>query len=56
MRLVPSTLMSSCGSFFNAFVRIPTFIDTELQTYTEKLLDETNTVQFKSEDLVFRQF
>lgn len=28
--------------FFNAYLRIPKFIDTELQTYTEKLLEQTH--------------
>ncbi|MCM8812208.1 MAG: KAP family NTPase [Candidatus Omnitrophica bacterium] len=39
--------------FFNAFVRIPSFIDTELQSYTEKLLDKTNVPQLKSKDLAY---
>ncbi|MBU4446022.1 KAP family NTPase, partial [bacterium] len=39
--------------FFNAFVRIPTFIDTELQSYTEKLLKETNVPEFDSNDLAY---
>lgn len=39
--------------FFNAFIRIPTFIDTELQSYTEKLLKETNVPQLESNDLAY---
>lgn len=27
--------------FFNAYLRIPEFIDTEIQTYTEKMLEQT---------------
>ena len=39
--------------FFNAFIRIPDFIDTELQTYTEDLLKETNIPQFDSSDVAY---
>jgi len=28
--------------FFNAYLRIPKFIDTEIQTYTDELLEQTN--------------
>lgn len=37
--------------FFNTFLRIPDFIDTELQTYTESLLKDTKIPQFDSSDL-----
>lgn len=39
--------------FFNASICIPDFIDTELQTYTEDLLKETNIPQFDSSDLAY---
>ena len=38
--------------FFNTSQRIPDFIDTELQTYTESLLKETKIPQFGSPDVV----
>jgi len=37
--------------FFNTFLRIPDFIDTELQTYTESLLKDTKIPQFNSSDV-----
>ena len=37
--------------FFNTFLVIPDFIDTELQNYTEQLLRETNIPEFDSADL-----
>ncbi len=37
--------------FFNTFQRIPDFIDTELQTYTEDLLKGTRLPQFDSPDV-----
>jgi len=41
--------------FFNTFLRIPDFIDTELQTYTEDLLKQTEVPQFTKslEDVAF---
>lgn len=39
--------------FFNAFQRIPDFIDTELYTYTELLLRETKVPQFDSSHVAF---
>lgn len=39
--------------FFNAFLRIPDFIDTELQDYTESLLKETGIPQFDSPDVAY---
>ncbi len=39
--------------FFNVFLRIPDFIDTELQSYTEELLRQTKIPQFTSLDLAF---
>jgi hypothetical protein len=40
--------------FFNAYMRVPEFIDTELQTYTEALLKEANIPQFTSSmDIAF---
>lgn len=36
--------------FFNTSVRIPQFIDTELQTYTENLLEETGVPELNSLD------
>jgi len=39
--------------FFNVFIRIPTFIDTELQKYTEDLLKETHVADFTSKDLAY---
>ncbi len=39
--------------FFNTFVRLPDFIDTELQSYTRELLRETNIPQFDSANLAF---
>lgn len=39
--------------FFNTFVRIPDFIDTELQTYTKDLLEETSVSQFDSSDVAY---
>lgn len=37
--------------FFNTYIKIPDFIDTELQTYTEDLLKETKAVQLDSPDV-----
>lgn len=37
--------------FFNAFLVLPNFIDTELQVYTEDLLAETSIPQFDSSDV-----
>ena len=37
--------------FFNVSLRIPDFIDTELQTYTEDLLKEVDIPQFASPDI-----
>ena len=39
--------------FFNVFLRIPDFIDTELQTYTKDLLEETDISQFDSSDVAY---
>jgi len=39
--------------FFNVFVRIPDFINSELQTYTEDLLKETGIPQFDSPDVAY---
>lgn len=39
--------------FFNVSLRIPDFIDTELQTYTEELLKETNISQFKAPNISY---
>ncbi len=39
--------------FFNAFLRIPDFIDTELQTYTENLLKQTGIPAFDSPDVAY---
>lgn len=39
--------------FFNISLRIPDFIDTELQTYTEDLLEKTGIPQFDSPDLAY---
>jgi len=39
--------------FFNACFRIPDFIDTELQTYTEALLKETNVPALDSPDVAY---
>lgn len=39
--------------FFNASLRIPQFIDTELQAYTESLLKETGIKELDSADVAF---
>jgi len=39
--------------FFNAFLRIPPFIDTELQSYTDKLLADTNVKEFQNDDVAY---
>lgn len=39
--------------FFNTFLRIPDFIDTELQTYTEDLLKQTGIPKFNSLDVAY---
>ena len=39
--------------FFNVSLRIPDFIDTELQTYTEDLLKEIDIPQFSSPDISY---
>lgn len=39
--------------FFNTFLRISEFIDTELQTYTEDLLKETKVPQLDSSDVAY---
>jgi len=39
--------------FFNISLRIPDFIDTELQTYTEDLLKEIDIPQFTSPDVSY---
>lgn len=39
--------------FFNACIRIPDFIDTELQSYTEDLLRETNISGLDSSDVAY---
>lgn len=39
--------------FFNVSLRIPDFIDTELQTYTEDLLKEINIPQFSSPNIFY---
>lgn len=39
--------------FFNVFLRIPDFIDTELQAYTKDLLKETDISQFDSSDVAY---
>lgn len=39
--------------FFNTFLVIPNFIDTELQTYTENLLTKTNVGQLDSTDVAY---
>lgn len=39
--------------FFNISLRIPDFIDTELQTYTEDLLKEIDIPQFTSPDISY---
>ena len=38
--------------FFNTFVRIPEFIDTELHSYTEELLKETRVEKLRNSDIV----
>lgn len=37
--------------FFNTFIRIPRFIDTELQSYTESLLKETKVPELDSSEV-----
>jgi len=39
--------------FFNVSLRIPDFIDTELQTYTEDLIKEIDISQFSSSDISY---
>lgn len=39
--------------FFNTFLRIPDFINTELQTYTENLLRQTEIPEFDSLDVAY---
>lgn len=39
--------------FFNVFLRIPDFIDTELQAYTEDLLKEIGIPRFDSPDVAY---
>lgn len=39
--------------FFNVSLRIPDFIDTELEAYTEDLLKETGIPQFDSPDVTY---
>jgi len=39
--------------FFNVFLRIPDFIDTELQTYTEDLLKEIGIPRFDSPNIAY---
>ena len=39
--------------FFNVSLRIPDFIDTELQTYTEELLKKTNISQLRTPDISY---
>jgi hypothetical protein len=39
--------------FFNTCLRIPDFIDTELQTYTEEMLKETKAVQLDSPEIAY---
>lgn len=39
--------------FFNTFILIPDFIDTELQSYTEYLLKETKIPQFDLSDVAY---
>ncbi len=39
--------------FFNTFLRIPDFINTELQTYTEDLLKQTGIPKFNSLDVAY---
>ncbi len=39
--------------FFNAYVRIPDFIDTELQDYTEELLKETGAKKLDNSEVAY---
>jgi len=39
--------------FFNTSIRIPEFIDTELQTFTESLLKETKIPQFVPDEVAY---
>ncbi len=39
--------------FFNSYIRIPEFIDTEIQTYTEKMLEETHIPGFASFEVAY---